>query len=62
MEDNHIVVARLFDAATAGLKLQPSEKAHLVICNECKEIIATFARQFSRDKGVIIFPSDRKAG
>jgi hypothetical protein len=50
MDIEHIDTPRLFDAATAGLKLAEEEKAHLVICNECKEVFAGFSRQYAADK------------
>jgi hypothetical protein len=53
MDHDHVSTPRLFDAATAGLKLTDEEKTHLVLCNECKEVLAAFSRQYANNKGVL---------
>ena len=49
--DKHIELLRLFDAARGGdFELTEDEQKHLLECEECKSVLAVFARQFGRPR------------
>ena len=48
-EPEHIRTIRLFDVGRGSdSDLSEEEKKHLRECDECREVVAVFARQFSR--------------
>ena len=52
---DHIKPLRLFDLSQAevrhsGFELTSEEKQHLRGCEQCQQIVAVFARQFSKQK------------
>ena len=54
-ESDHIRPLRLFDLSQAeerqsGFQLSEEEQQHLRECEECQDILAVFARQFSKQR------------
>ena len=49
---DHIKPLRLFDLSQAesGFQLSEEERQHLRGCEECQDILAVFARQFSKQR------------
>ena len=58
-ESDHIKPLRLFDLSQAenDFRLSEEERQHLHVCEECQDILAVFARQFSKQR-----PSKDKPG